>query len=391
MPINFRTLPLAAALAVVSCLLVGGGSAQAARGMEIAIQDDAPLLNDLYSSRDFVLQRAQELGVTHIRANVVWSRAVGNVAHRRRAPAQITYNWGPYDALIDGAAARGMRVQLVLTGPAPAWATANRRVGVYKPKAGSFSAFARAAAEHFKGRVARYGIWNEPNWKGWLAPLTSSPQLYRNLYAAGYRAIKRADPRAQVLIGETSPTGRAGKSIAPLKFLRAIACVDDRYRRVGHCRALTADGFAHHPYAFERPPEAPTIGADNVTLGSLSRLTKALDQLARVRALRGPRGRRLGLYLTEYGFFARGSRAFSERVRADYLRRGFSIAQKNRRVRQMLQYQLAKPPRRYDWDTSLLTAGGRATRPYTVLRAWIRRAAVARQPRGGIGLPPAPQ
>jgi len=60
-----------------------------------------------------------------------------------------------------------------------------------------------AAAEHFRGKVDRYSIWNEPNYVGWLSPLSQAPRLYRALYISGYRAIKKADPSAQVLIGET--------------------------------------------------------------------------------------------------------------------------------------------------------------------------------------------
>ena len=78
-------------------------------------------------------------------------------------------------------------------------------------------------AQHFAGRVDRYSIWNEPNWRTWLGPLKSAPATYRQLYSRGYKAIKQADPRAKVLIGETSPFARPGMSTAPLDFLRKVA------------------------------------------------------------------------------------------------------------------------------------------------------------------------
>lgn len=388
-----RAARAAASAAVLVGLLATAGSAQAARGMEIALQDDGVLINRQYSDPGVVLERAEQMGVTRIRVNVLWARVVGRQARRRSAPATVNYNWGPYDTLIDAAAERGIRVQLALTAPAPAWATANRRVGVYKPKPGPYAAFARATAEHFKGRVDRYSIWNEPNWVGWLSPLRSAPGLYRRLYQGGFAAIKRADPRAQVLIGETAPTGRPGKAIAPLKFLRAVTCTSERYRPARRCPGLRADGFAHHPYALASPPRAQAVGDDNVTLGSLDRLTRALDRLAATRALRSPSGRRLDLYLTEYGYFARGPRRIAERRRAAYLRQGFQIAQRNRRVRQMLQYQMAAPPRKEQWDTSLLTSRGRPKGAFNALRSWARRAArtgaVKKAPRGGLNLRPA--
>ena len=75
-------------------------------------------------------------------------------------------------------------------------------------------------------------------------------------------------------------------STAPLAFLRKVACVNKKYKRVGTCTPLKADGYAHHPYDFRHAPNFQYPGADNVTLGTLRRLTKALDKLSRVGALR---------------------------------------------------------------------------------------------------------
>ena len=186
-------------------------------------------------------------------------------------------------------------MHLSLTGPAPRWARPkpSLRQAWYKPNAREFGKWAGVVAEHFAGRVDRYSIWNEPNWKTWLGPLKSAPALYRSLYTRGYAAIKDADPRAKVLIGETSPNGRAGLSTAPLAFLRKVACVNSKYKRVSHCPTLKADGYAHHPYDFRHAPNFQFPGDDNVTLGTLSRLTKALDKLSRVGALRKNGGGRM--------------------------------------------------------------------------------------------------
>ena len=79
-----------------------------------------------------------------------------------------------------------------------------------------FGQFAQLAAEHFAGRVDRYSVWNEPNWKSWLNP--PSGHLYRSLYLKAYAAVRKADPDAKILIGETSPYARKGLSVAPLAF-----------------------------------------------------------------------------------------------------------------------------------------------------------------------------
>jgi hypothetical protein len=299
------------------------------------------------------------------------------VARRRRAPRTVNWQWGQYDRVIDAAAARGIRVQLALTGPAPAWATGNRRIGPNKPKARHFRIFVRAAVSHFRDRVNRYSIWNEPNHAGWLTPKRRTPSLYRALYKTAYKTIKGVDPDAQVLIGETSPYNN-NRALSPLVWLRRMA----RGR-------LLADGYAHHPYDFDHKPTFRYPGRNNATLGTINRLVRELDRLHRRRALRRPDGGKLNLYLTEYGYIRGGRHHTPERRRAKYLTQAFNIALRHRRVRQMLHFLLVRPPRQYRFfDTSLTSPGGTPLRSYNALSAWAQRAAAAG--RIAVATPPAP-
>src|SRR4051794_10129955 len=248
------------ALTAALALAVGlTGNAYAAKGMEMAVQDDAVLWQGLYSNPQVDLVLAEGLHATRLKANILWYYVVGSkTARKKKAPRHIKYNWSGYDALIANANAQGMKVQLALTGPAPAYATSNHRIGPMKPSATKFRAFASAAAKHFKGRVDRYSIWNEPNHRGWIAPIKSQAKIYRALYLKGYSAIKRADRHAKVLFGETSPFGLAhGRNAQPpLKFIRAVTCADKRYKRAKHthCGRIKTDGVAHHPYDFDHKP-----------------------------------------------------------------------------------------------------------------------------------------
>jgi hypothetical protein len=373
---------LFAAVAAASVLLTGclfsPGDTRASRGMELALQDDATfLVGSKRVPRERAFNYARQLGVTRLRVNLLWAytmpRAVYNA---RRKPAQIAYVFDDFDALIDAAAAKGIRIHLSLTGPAPRWARpkASVRQAWYKPNTREFGTFAGVVAEHFAGRVDRYSIWNEPNWKTWLGPLKSAPALYRSLYTRGYAAIKKADPRAKVLIGETSPFERRGLSTAPLAFLRKVACVNAKYKRVGSCPRLKADGFAHHPYDFRHAPGFQYPGEDNVTIGTLSRLTKALDKLSRVGALRTTRGGRMPLYLTEYGYFATGHRALPAKTRSRYLQQAYTIALKNGRVKSQLQYLLVAPPRGSSsafFNLALLSPSGKRYPQFGALQRWF--------------------
>jgi hypothetical protein len=309
-------------------------------------------------------------------------------------PPNVVYTWAPLDSAIDMAARYGIRVHVALTGPAPAWATSNGRIGPVRPSAAEFAEFAATAAKHFRDRVDRYSIWNEPNWRGWLSPLRSAPSIYRALYTRAYGAIRAFDPRARILIGETAPYRRPGLSTAPVAFLRALACVDSRYRRTRRCPRLRADGYAHHPYDFLHSPRYRFPGGDNATMGTLSNLTRALDRLSRVGALRSTRGGRMPLYLTEFGYFGSGPRKLPGATAARYLRDGFYLALRNSRVRSQLQYLLVQPPRSEAFsyfDLGLVTTSGAKRPTYNGLRSFYRRyRRSVKRPGGPIAVPPVP-
>ncbi len=395
--------------------------------MEIAVQDDPVFLSQSYYDRERALQQARDMGVSRIRVNLGWANTVSG-ADQKQAPAKPSYNWAQYDSLIDAAARYGIRIQLTLTGPAPAFGAANRKVGNYGPKAAAFGDFARAAALHFKGRVDRYSIWNEPNYVSWLEPHGIAPALYRELYQAAYKQIKRADRRALVLIGETAPYAIRRRSIAPLEFLRDVTCTtgargggggsgvdvqadpdaeDARVRKAqsrsrvprlrrGPCKPLKADGYAHHPYDYRNRPEFAYRGNDNATLGSLDRLTGHLTALQRVGALSTPRRRALPVYLTEYGYFQSGKYALGDDVRSAYLRKAYTMAQRNRSVVQMLQFVFVTPPESFPggyFDLSLVRQDGSTTAPYETLRSWAQTNGQRRRvrlPGGPLRLPAAP-
>jgi hypothetical protein len=354
----------AVVLAVVAC--ASAGDSKAARKMEIALQDDPVFVLQAYSNRERALSQARSLGVTRLKINASWAFLLpAGQRSQRTKPAAPAYSFGLIDSAILAAARYGIRVHVALTGPAPAWATSNRVIGPRRPNAQFFGEFASAAAQHFRGRVDRYSIWNEPNWHGWLAPLRSSPTLYRNLYRRGYAAIKAAAPGAKVLIGETAPYAQRRRALAPITFLKRVACRG--------CPKLKADGYAHHPYLFRRAPTFPFPGRNNATIGTLRNLTRALDRLRRSGRLRGTRGGRLPLYLTEYGYFASTKRKLPSRTSARYLKQGFRIALRNPRVKSQLQYLLVSPPKSKPYsffDLGLMKTSGKKHSTYNALRSF---------------------
>jgi hypothetical protein len=296
--------------------------------------------------------------------NLGWSAVMPlSQARAKSKPSSVRYDFTAYDSLINAARAQGFQIEVGLTGAAPAWATGDKKIGPNKPNSSRFAEFVREAVTHFGGNVTRYSIWNEPNHVGWIAPLKSQASLYRKLYVAGYNAIKKANPPALVLIGETAPyASRATTATPPLKFLRDLT----------KSGSLKADGYAHHPYDLQgHAPSYKFPGNDNVTIGTLGRLTKALDGLASRGKLSTPGGQPLDVYLTEFGYLRSGRFAVKEATRAKWVRQAYDIALKNPRVKQMLHFLLAEPASKYKFfDTSITSRSGGKTATFKALAKW---------------------
>jgi len=405
-----RRLPLliCAALLAFALLVPTAGAARSAQfqPLQIGLQDDQVFVAQNLLTPQIGYNLANQLGASRLRINLGWAGVVGDSANDAQVPHPVPYDWSNVDRAIDQAAANGMHVQLTLLGPVPAWASARHgKPSNFKPNPRLFAQFARAAATHFKGRVDRYSIWNEPNYSSWLNPHVTAPQQYRQLYIGAYKGIKAVDPTAQVLLGETSPIGRTGVASSPLTFLRQITCSKPDYTAARNCEPLRLDGYAHHPYTLlsgtAYGPYFPGLTQDDVTTGSLVRLDTALDKLQKRGALINtgggttPVNSRINTYLTEYGFYARGKTSTTtlpENQRAAYLRKGFQLAIKDPRVKLVVQYLLAPQSPLYSFDTSLVDKQGQPDDAFNTLAAWVQQVETTGRIQSPVPfvLPPAP-
>jgi hypothetical protein len=283
-------------------------AAGASRTQSMTFEGPKDFLNP--ATRPAALEEVASLGVRSLRVIVSWS-AVAPGADQTQRPAfeptdPAAYNWREYEPLLAAAKQRGWEVLVTISGPVPKWATAAKRDNVTRPSPTAFAAFVTALGRKFGDQINTWAIWNEPNQPQFLRPQfarggqAESPKIYRSLYQAGVRGLANAgqgDDR--VLIAETSPRGTP-RVVAPLRFLRGIFCLDATYRKRPKCGALDPDGYAHHAYTTRQGPYfVPPLpnSKDDVTIGVLSRLTKALDRAQAAGAVK----RRLPIYLTEFG------------------------------------------------------------------------------------------
>jgi hypothetical protein len=340
------------ALILAVILVALAATAVPARAFEVGVQDDRTLLAGTSYSRTTALDQARAIGATTLRVNVIYADWVRMGAAR-------------YDALVDLARSKGLRVQFTLMGtPRYFDARAPRWIGHKYPNPVRFATWVSEVATHFKGRVRRYSIWNEPDLVYYLEPQRKAPSMYANLFKAGYRTIKRIDPRAQVLFGELfSGNLRNPGGTPPMQFLRAATRSGAR-----------ADGLAYHPFQYNL---APTKRSKRyVGTAEISTIKATLRDLARRHRLRTPSGRPLPIYFTEFGYQILGSYPVrSEARRASWTVAAFRLA-KRAGVRSMVLYHLVRTYTRR-WDSGVITIGGT---PLLTYRAMVgaRRALVGR-------------
>jgi len=95
----------------------------------------------------------------------------------------------------------GREVVAILIGT-PAWAAVNPADGARGvPRMDAWAAFARRMAQHYRGRIHHWIIWNEPDvWQAGHPGQTwaGSVEEYAQLLKAAYLAIKEVDPAQQV-------------------------------------------------------------------------------------------------------------------------------------------------------------------------------------------------
>jgi hypothetical protein len=126
-------------------------------------------------------------------------------------PAPGRFDFDRLDALVDAARRHGADVSLVL-GSAPAWASARpHEAGPYGPGSAAepreledWDRYVEAVARRYQGRIARYELWNEPDFSEIDAPRGDGSAFFTGS-AATMVALAR---HARVAIGREDPAAR---------------------------------------------------------------------------------------------------------------------------------------------------------------------------------------
>jgi hypothetical protein len=256
------------------------------------------------------------------------------------------YDWGAYGRLADAVHARGMRLLIDVSGPVPRWVTPHGVDHLTNPRPGEYKSLMIAVGKRFGKEAYAFSIWNEPNLAKFLAPQFGrdgrpvSPAMYRSLFFAGYHGLRSAGVTAPILAGETAPVGNF-ITVSPTRFLRGVLCLDDQYRPNARCAQLPAAGWATHPYMRPVFPTSAPPTPDDVTIGGLGRLGRALDRAAAA----GMVTRGLPIYATEFGVQSYPNKVAGVPldVQSDYRSVAEYVARNNPRVASFSQYLLTDP------------------------------------------------
>lgn len=291
--------------------------ARSYRRFRLGVQDDDILVRNQGKGREWGLDRAKRLGAKVVRANFTHGD-----------------KYDDYDALIAAARKRGIRVQLTLMGTPAYHDQKGKKISATRANPKEVGKWAGETAKHFKGRVGRYSIWNEPNHP--LFMKNPSAAQYAKVYKRAHRGIKKVDRKAQVMVGELAP-GKSAKH-----FVNVLGR-----------RGITSDGLAMHPYQdpgvrpTARHPARGEYGISNV---------KALQKDLRKhkKGLHTKRGKALPVYLTEFGYQANVPN------RGSLLRSAVRQAKRSG-ARQLVLYQILRADPHESWDTGLYERSGKPT------------------------------
>ena len=230
-----------------------------------------------------------------------------------------------------------------------------------------------AAAPQPLPRVDYWGIWNEPNERSWLNPWYRrlphhgrayiQPEEYRGLVDAAWSGLSASDHSSDtVMIGETANRG----VLTPVQFLRGLYCVGNNLRplrgraatNVGcpssgspaaflsaHPGLFESAGYAHHPYAFDVPPNRPYPIRSFVTLDNLPWFERLLNRIFSAYGVHPAAG--VPIYLTEWGYKTNPPNPYvktTEAEQAAWLNQGEYMTWRYPFVRSLTQFLLVDSP-----------------------------------------------
>jgi hypothetical protein len=144
----------------------------------------------------------QDLGFGWVKQNFAWR----DIEKERGG-----YDWWRPDQIVTAVENHNLKL-IVRLDHHPVWSVESLpddQLGDNQPPVDyqDFGNFCHTLADHYKGRIAAYQVWNEPNLSREWGDKSPNPAEYTALLKVCYEGIKTADPHAIVISAGLAPTG----------------------------------------------------------------------------------------------------------------------------------------------------------------------------------------
>jgi GH35 family endo-1,4-beta-xylanase len=198
------------------------------------------------------LRLAREAGFTWVKQLFPWAFIEGDGKGR--------FEWQEPDRIVEAVNRAGLKL-IVRLDMQPAWARADRVFPIVGPpdRLADWGDFIYALSTRYKGRIAAYQIWNEPNLAREWGGRPPNAAEYVRLLQVAYQAVKLGDPDALVITAGLSPTtDLSDNARADVVYLQEM--YDAGAKGYFDLLGVNAAGF-------KAPPEAdPAVVARDPTL-----------------------------------------------------------------------------------------------------------------------------
>ncbi|HFC11549.1 MAG TPA: hypothetical protein ENJ56_01800, partial [Anaerolineae bacterium] len=165
-------------------------------------------------------------------------------------PAPDQFNWGAWDAVIDNAAQRNLRVMLSIV-TAPAWSRAAGNENGPPDDYALYYEFLNDVLTRYAGKVHAVEIWNEQNLdREWATDLGVDPVRYVEFLEGAYNAVKSTAPNVIVISGALAPTGAHDPE--RIKYMNDLIWLDEA---IGYGMLDYVDCVGAHHNGYNLPPD----------------------------------------------------------------------------------------------------------------------------------------
>lgn len=192
-------------------------------------------------------------GVSWVRQELPWEQIEPVAKGQTTDPNFGGSSWAKFDDIVSRAATSDERLLLRLD-TSPRWALPASAPDGLSPPVNSedYFDFVGQVAERYKGRVAAYQIWNEPNLTSEWGHQPPNPAAYASLLQGAAARIRQADPSALVVMAALAPTlTESADALNELVYLQQLYDAGVRG---------SFDVLAVQAYGLRGGPDDPRIG-----------------------------------------------------------------------------------------------------------------------------------